>query len=216
MRYLKTVSRRFKNGFRCVSHACINHCKIGTDGIPRVLGRTRVRSSGPRRRRRHERLLRHYLHDQLYRTSWWFVFVSHRTPSVYVLPPVYCYPSTGTSCHPRKIHEICHASFSCISFRIPPPKQGVRACVSPESVPSAIKSFSNFYPSSDVLMVCDSHALSFRLVRNLPKRRRGVKKAGWVDMTRRSQCLQCFRSRYMYDVSPYGIHAVAVQRITDW
>ena len=130
MRYLKTVSRRFKNGFRCVLHALMPRLDMVAYSIPRMPGRTRARSSGPRRRRRHERLLRHYLHDQLYRTSWWFVFVSHRTPSVYVLPPVYCYPSTGTSCHPRKIHEICHASFPCISFRIPPPMQGVRACVS--------------------------------------------------------------------------------------
>ena len=78
-----------------------------------VAGRTRVQSSGPRRRRRHDHLHRCTPHHRLYCTSWRLIFVSHRKPSVYVLPPVYCYTRTGTSCHPRKIHELCHARFPC-------------------------------------------------------------------------------------------------------
>ncbi len=84
-----------------------------TDRLHCVSGRTHVQSSGPRRRRRHDDLHRHTPHDRLYCTSWRLIFVSHRNPSVYVLPPVYCYTRTGTSCHPRKIHELCHARFLC-------------------------------------------------------------------------------------------------------
>ena len=111
MRYLKTVSRRFKNGFRCVhSSPCPSPA---SSFLPP--GRTPVQSSGPRRRRRHKRATTP--HDRLYRTSWWLLFVSHRiAPSVYVLSPVYCYTSTGTSCrHPHKIHELCHARL-CMHF----------------------------------------------------------------------------------------------------